>query len=50
MKHPSIDKVYAQNTAYAPHKKTDALFMLENGDRHFSGMLQKALISSPKGS
>lgn len=43
MKHPSIDKVYAQNTAYAPHKKTDALFMLENGDRHFSGMLQKAL-------
>ena len=43
MKHPSIDKVYAQSTAYAPHKNTDALFMLENGNRSFSGMLQKAL-------
>ena len=43
MNHPSVNKVYMNNTAYAPHKNTDALFMIENGNRQFSGALQKAI-------
>lgn len=43
MNHPSILQVYKDKTAYAPHKNTDALFMIENGDRHFSGALKRAL-------
>ena len=43
MNHPSILQIYKDKTAYAPHKNTDTLFMLENGDRHFSGALKKAL-------
>ena len=43
MNHPSVNRVYMENTAYAPHKNTDKLFMLENSDRAFSGLLKRAV-------
>ncbi len=43
MNHPAILSIYSKNTFYAPHKNTDALFMIENGDRAFSGLLKKSI-------